>query len=44
VLSNPELLQFVLTVFYLILMFLVSIIEFKGVVLKPAIVMAGTKH
>ena len=41
-LSNPELLQLILTIFYFILMLVVSAVEIKGVFLMPAIVMPGT--
>jgi hypothetical protein len=41
-LQNPEALQFILTVFYMILMVVVSSVEITGVVLTPATVMQGT--
>lgn len=43
-LSNPELLQLILTILYMGLMVTVSAVEIKGVTLMPAIIMAGTKY
>jgi hypothetical protein len=43
-LQNPELLQLVLTIFYFVLMLIVSAVDFKGVQLQPAIVMPKTPY
>ena len=41
-LSNPELLQLILTILYMAILSVLSVVDIKGVYLMPAVIMTGT--